>query len=77
MCVGVFASGCRNGSICIWDMRCTARASGHRPVNTIAMSHVTSNTGVGKKRRSESTLGVTSVLFQAGNKLASAGSGDG
>lgn len=80
---GMFVSSCRDGSICVWDTRCSSWASGHRPVNTINNAHMPSAEGVAKKKKrrsstpNNSNLSVTSVLFHGDNKIVSVGSGDG
>lgn len=88
----VFVSGGRDGSVMVWDTRCSTRGSQHKPVNTIALAHKKtdpSHASGGRKRRRghranppqktmvDSQHSVTAVLFHGSNKLASSGAADG
>jgi len=81
----ICASGAREGSIMIWDLRCTGTVNEngdyiHKPANIIRNAHVpvTSNFLKKKKDKTNQHIGVAAVHFL--NKpgyLASAGTADG
>jgi denticleless len=83
----MLVSGGRDGSIYVWDTRCSSRGSRHRPVNHVRMAHRwTGASPPAKKRRCSVTktaqttdlqYGVTSVLFHGLHKVASCGAADG
>jgi denticleless len=81
-----FVSGGRDGSIFVWDTRCSSRGSRHKPVNHIRMAHkwIRMSPPATKKQRHtvpknrcEFQYGVTSVLFHGIAKIASCGAADG
>lgn len=83
-------SGGRDGSIHVWDTRCSKRGNGHKPVNSISAAHkkaeaAMATNGRQRGRRSESLVGksgdtkhsVTAVLFHGNHCIASCGTADG
>ena len=75
-------SGCRDGAICIWDIRCSSLVSGYRPVNIISMAHKLPIKSVPKRKKGRDSSGdtkisVTALLFQGDDKIISGGAGGG
>lgn len=80
----MFVSGGREGNICVWDTRCSAKKNGQRPANFIPEAHkpldrmtkITKKTKRGEVQQS-TNYSVTSVLFHGTDKVVSVGSVDG
>ena len=74
-------SGGRDGSICVWDTRCSAGKNGLRPANRISSAHKIPSPKSKPKKFSAMQVhprnSVTSVLFYGTDKIASVGSTDG
>ena len=79
LCAGVLVSGSRDGTIMVWDTRCTGKGSSQKPVNTIHSAHERAGQGRATKLSGTkaSAAGVTAVLFHGDNKIASCGASDG
>ncbi|ORY52231.1 WD40 repeat-like protein [Neocallimastix californiae] len=81
----ICASGAREGSIMIWDLRCTGTVDEngdyiHKPANIIRNAHVpvTNNSLRKKKEKTNQHIGVAAVHFlHKPGYLASAGTADG
>ncbi len=72
-------SGSRDGSIMVWDTRCSGKGSSHKPVNMIHSAHEKERAKQnGRNSKSTSNVSsVTAVLFHGDNKIASCGASDG
>ena len=75
--VGVIVSGSRDGSIMVWDTRCTGKGSSQKPINIIHSAHEKEGRRQnGRNKATCSASSVTAVLFH-GDKIASCGTSDG
>ncbi len=76
---GILVSGSRDGSIMVWDTRCTGKGSSQKPVNIIHSAHEKERGKQNGRSKSLSTAAssVTAVLFHGDNKIASCGASDG